>query len=168
MVKWLIPISKCLKRGIVRIIMLVLARGMVAGSKLDSRIKEETEQWHNGFSFMLKSDPFDKGVCLTWSYGKLKYSFKTTNEQRADIIICFKNVEAAFLVFTGQLGIAKAFTEHRFTVKGDIFQGIPIVRCMNIVESYLFPRFISKRILKRIPDKETSSLRIYSSVFLGI
>jgi hypothetical protein len=42
------------------------------------------------------------------------------------------------------------------------------VRCVDIIEGYLFPRFLTKHILKGAPVKELSSLTVYRKVLFGI
>ena len=79
----------------------------------------------------------------------------------------FKSPADAFRVFTGQIGVAQAYGEHRFVVKGNLSLALAFTRCVDRVEGYLFPAVLAKRILKRLPKKEVSSLRVYASVLLG-
>jgi hypothetical protein len=65
-------------------------------------------------------------------------------------------------------GIADAYAQHRFAMKGDIAATLQLVRCMEMAEAYLFPRMMSRRILKAVPDKQVSSLRVYAAVVFGI
>ena len=44
---------------------------------------------------------------------------------------------------------------------------MPFVRCVDITEGYLFPDLLAKRILKRLPEKEVSTARVYGSILLG-
>ena len=44
---------------------------------------------------------------------------------------------------------------------------MPFVRCVDIVEGYLFPAFMARRILKRLPKKEVSTARVYGAVLFG-
>lgn len=167
MLSMLTLISKNVKRVLIKIIMLFMSKGIISGSLLDSGVKQELMNWNEGFSFILKSDHNDTGRYICWEGGRLTSGKGKLSEDEADIVICFKNIEAAFMVMTGRISVAKAFAEHRFIMKGDIFKGMSIVRIMNIVEGYLFPPFISRKILKRIPDKEVSSLRMYRHILLG-
>lgn len=86
----------------------------------------------------------------------------------ADVDIQFKCLDEAFLLATGQLGVAQAYAEHRFTLTGDIAATMPFVRCVNIVEAYLFPKIMTRRILLSVPKKEHSTLAIYCRVILGV
>lgn len=92
-----------------------------------------------------------------------------SKEMPVDFAVSFKNLEAALLVLTAQIGIAQAYAEHRFAMKGDInTYGMPLVQCLYAVENYLFPYFIVKRILKRIPLKHRSSVRVYVKTLFGL
>lgn len=42
------------------------------------------------------------------------------------------------------------------------------VRCVDIIEGYLFPSFITRHILKGAPVKEQSSLAVYRKVLFGV
>jgi hypothetical protein len=87
----------------------------------------------------------------------------------ADAVIEFKSLDAALLVLTGQIGIDRAYAEHRFSLKGDLFSiGMPLVRCLYIVESYLFPKSIAKKILKRWPKRSSSGFAVYFHTIFGV
>ncbi len=91
------------------------------------------------------------------------------NTPDADVIIMFNNIEAALLILTGQIGIDRAYAEHRFSIKGDLCSiGMPMVRCLYIVESYLFPNFINKKILKRPPERSSSKFTVYFHTIFGV
>ena len=84
-----------------------------------------------------------------------------------DLEITYKSIDVAFLMFTGRLGVSKAYAEHRFTLKGEIGKAMSLVRCIDIVEAYLFPKFITKNILKEIPKKSMGLVRCYGNVLFG-
>ncbi|MCJ7689563.1 MAG: hypothetical protein MUO60_09635 [Clostridiaceae bacterium] len=107
------------------------------------------------------------GPCLVMKKINNKLYYCGKSEIDADLSIYFKNIEAALLVLTGRIGIAQAFAEHRFIVKGDIMESMSLVRCLNIVEAYLFPNFIVKKILIKVPKKETSSVHVYLRTILA-
>ena len=81
--------------------------------------------------------------------------------------IRFKSPDDAFRVFTGQIGIAQAYAQHRFTLRGNMGLAMPFVRCVDIAEGYLFPTVLARRILKRRPKKEISTARVYLAVLFG-
>ena len=41
------------------------------------------------------------------------------------------------------------------------------VRCVDIVEAYLFPKFITKRILKEVPKKYANIITTYRYVLFN-
>lgn len=42
-----------------------------------------------------------------------------------------------------------------------------VVRCVDLVESYLFPKFITKNILKEVPKREKSMLSVYRTILFN-
>jgi hypothetical protein len=95
--------------------------------------------------------------------GLLKY--RSSAPESADLIITFKSLESAFLIFTAQCGTCQGFAENRFIVNGDISMAMSLTRCLNVIQGYLFPSLISKLILKRVPPmplyKQLVRLYIY-------
>ena len=65
------------------------------------------------------------------------------------------------LVFTGMMSVKSAYLEHRFSLRGDVFESMRFVRCVDLVETYLFPRFMAKRILNHQEKKYKPTLLIY-------
>ena len=84
-----------------------------------------------------------------------------------DLELRFKSIDSAFLVFTGMMGISRAYAEHRISVKGDIGDTMTLVRIIDIAEAYLFPRIMTRRILRSVPMKERSTISVYRMVLLG-
>ena len=66
-----------------------------------------------------------------------------------------------------QLGVAGAYAQHRFTVRGSVSDAMGFVRCVDLAEGYLFPAFWARAILKELPQKRLSSLRVYAAALLG-
>lgn len=116
---------------------------------------------------LLKVEP--KGPCLVMQKrdGKLHFAGARVPD-KVDLAIYFKNIEAAFLVVTGRISIAQAYAEHRFTLKGDIFITMPLVRALNITEAYLFPGFMTKKLMEKMPVRSNNKFNIYMAAILGI
>ena len=89
-------------------------------------------------------------------------------EKLPDIDIRFKGLAFSFAVFTGQIGIAEAFSGHMMYVNGDFSKIMSLVRCMEQAERYLFPSFMGRRILKKLLPKKISSLRLYASIIFSM
>ena len=63
-------------------------------------------------------------------------------------------------------GTTSGFTREAFMyVNGDFSKIMSLVRCMEQAERYLFPSFITRRILKTLLPKKISSIRLYMSIF---
>jgi len=160
------PGKKKCKTFLAKTVFWFLGRGAQATAKYDMRAAAEVYTWEDGMNIVLKVESNGPVMAMGKRNGKLLYL--GSKEMPAKITIYFKNIEAALLVLTGRIGIPQAFSEHRFTLKGDIAEGMSVVRCLTLVEAYLFPKFITKKIIKRLPKKQCSSLKIYSATLFGI
>ncbi len=83
--------------------------------------------------------------------GRLVYLGTRGNEDKAEIVISIKNTEAAFQMLTGQLGTDVAYARHCIAARGDISLTVSVTRVLNRVETYLFPAFLARRLMKRLP-----------------
>jgi len=140
-----------------------LVRALKYLSTADSKIRSEAHAWPNGKSLRLEV-PGAGGFTVTgtpWGFKKLD------KETPGDVTIRFKSPSDAFRVFTGQISVAQAYAQHKFVLRGDMALAMPFVRCVDITEGYLFPDVLAKRILKRLPEKEVSTARVYGSILLG-
>lgn len=147
------------------IVLQVLFRAIRVLSHCDSRIKQELLELPEGQVVKLSVSPHEKSRSLTFavSSGTVHKSDKSPN-----IHIVFKNEAMAFRVFTGRMGIAGAYAAHAFTLRGNINETMGIVRVVDMVEGYLFPKFMTRRILKDIPKKQLPTLAVYLRLIPGI
>jgi hypothetical protein len=74
------------------------------------------------------------------------------NSSDAHLVVSFKNMESAFLMFTARISTAQGYCEHRLAVTGDIPLAMSAIRCLNVIETYLFPKIIAQNVVKRIPQ----------------
>lgn len=158
-------INNKFKSLVAKIVMLVLYRAIKVLAREDSRIMNEFLTWKDGLTVALEASPDGTAIYMQKYDDKLKRIKACSN---VDIRIIFRSVDAAFLVLTGQMGVARAYAEHRFMLNGDICQTMSLVRCIDIAESYLFPRLLTKRILRKVEKKEFSTLRVYRKIFVGV
>ena len=158
-------INNKFKLLVAKIVMLVLYRAIKVLAREDSRIMNEFLSWKDGLTVALEASPDGTAIYMQKYGDKLKRTKACSN---VDIRITFRSVDAAFLVLTGQMGVARAYAEHRFMLNGDICQTMSLVRCIDIAESYLFPRLLTKRILRKVEKKEFSTLRVYRKIFVGV
>lgn len=154
-----------IKAFISKIVLFFLYRGFKAGYKFDERIRKEIDEWKEGYTAIIETGIKNVRLCIRKENGKLK---RIDGLDDADIVITFKSIDAAFLMFTGRLGVAKAYAQHRFTLKGEINKTMSLVRVIDLVEAYLFPKIITKHILKEVPKKNANLLRTYLYVLTNI
>lgn len=151
------------QRLVCRVVMFFLFRALNALATRDSRVAAETAAWPESRVLGLEV-PGGPALYLA-RRGKRLARLRPDNAP--DILIRFKSVRDGFYVFTGQLGVAAAYAQHRFTVRGNVSDTMSFVRCVDLAEGYLFPPFWAKAILKELPQKQLSSLRLYAAVLLG-
>jgi len=142
-----------------------LGRAFAAAASLDPRVAGEVTGWAEGLTVLLEVEPYGPYLALGKRDGSLHLLRRRPDP--ADLAIYFKNPAGAWRVLSGQIGIAPAYAEHRFCLAGDIAMGMSLVRCLNLVEAYLFPPVLSNRILKRPPQLRRSRLRIYTAAIFG-
>ena len=153
-------------KGLVaKIVLFVLYRAIKVLAHEDSRIMAEFQTWKDGLTVVLETGHNGPSINLMKNGDRL---VRCGRIEKADIRITFRSLDAAFLVLTGQMGVARAYAEHRFMLSGDICQTMSIVRCIDIAESYLFPRLMTRRILRKVEKKEFSTLRVYRKIFVGV
>lgn len=157
--------SLALKAIVAKIVLFVLYRAIKVLAHEDSRIMSEFDSWRNGLTVVLETGNGGPSITLMKRGRKL---VRCHHVDDADIRITFRSLDAAFLVLTGQMGVARAYAEHRFMLSGDISQTMSIVRCIDIAESYLFPRLMTRRILRKVENKEFSTLHVYRKIFVGV
>ena len=141
------------KKMVSAVILHFLFHGLNVLYQKDERVRLEVEEWEDGFTWGKKTEE-----------GLLRLYGREAVPEAMDLMIRFKSVDAAFLVMSGQVGVAGSYARHGFVLKGDIARAMSIVRCMDLVEAYLFPRLISKKILKEVPGKRMGLLHTYLAV----
>lgn len=154
-----------IKTGISKIVLFFLYKGFKVTYKHDDNVKKEIDSWKDGFSAVIDTGIKNTKLIIKKEDTKI---VKLKAIENPNIEIKFKSPDAAFLMFTGRLGVSKAYAEHRFTLKGEIREAMSLVRCIDIVEAYLFPNIITKNILKYRPQKSMGIIRTYVSALLNI
>lgn len=147
------------------LILFFLFRGLRVLSVHDSRVRQEMEAWPQGLSVKLVCGGRGPVLSMTWTGSR--GLVRQRHNCPADITMVFKTPERALLVLTGLCGISQAYAGHYFSLEGDIHMAMGFVRCVEIAEAYLFPRFMSHRILRRVPEKQMPALLVYGMILLG-
>lgn len=148
------------------VVMEVLYRAVRSLAASDSRVMYEIARLPHGSVISFAVSPDEKAPRLTFRVAD--GTIKKVKADKYDVEIIFKSVSSAFLVFTGQMSVAGAYAAHAFYLFGSINMAMPVVRVVDIAESCLFPRIITKRILTRVYKREVPAVLTYLSLpFFG-
>jgi len=153
-------VGKGFKRGVARVVFAVLGRGLVACSRLDSRVRAEALAWPDGTAITLAIAPGCPRTTIIKRDGRLR-ALGGTRDTTPTLLVTFKSVDGALPVLLGMKSVLQAFAEHRATVLGDLGLAMSLVRCLHVVEGYLFPDIMNRRILPREAVREAGHLRAY-------
>lgn len=158
-----------LKRPYVVLMMDVIGRSLAAASQVDEKVQHEIRRLPPGLMFEMRVMPNGPALVLekTGDCG-LKYLGSHAPRQ-PDVVMKFKHLTHAFMVFSFQEATARAFANDRILLDGEIGHAMKLVRCLNRMESLILPKFIAQRALKRypaisLPEKLLGGGRIYSQV----
>ncbi len=149
-----------MKKRIIAIVFFFLGRGFAACARLDSRVRREVGTWPEGTVVTLRVAPSGPQTSWTVSGGRFRHLGGRAVE--STLLVTFKNAEGALPVFLGMKGVLQGFAEHRSTLAGDIALGMSVVRCLHIVEGYLFPDIMTKRILPAPARREKPMIAAYA------
>jgi hypothetical protein len=146
------PRRKPFKKVINQVVMFVLGRALQSLSRSDPLVQHEVSTWPENMTLMLVVRPDGGSMAVSRAAGgRLIYRGSRLPEQQADVVIYVKNIDSAFAMFTGQLGIDVAYARHTMCARGDLSNTVSVVRTLNIAEAYLFPAFLSRRLMKALP-----------------
>ena len=130
----------------------------------DSRVREAFSAYRTGYVFRLNAGMETDDARLTFCIAENGGLAKMKDDAPADMEITMKTVHEAFKVFVGVTGIADAYARHWFFVKGNPYETMGLVRGLELAEAYLFPSFLAKRILSRVPHKQCAAMRVYGAM----
>lgn len=150
------------RKALAAIVFVFLGRGLVAAARHDARVRTEVLTWPDDTTIAMLIAPDGPRLTLRKHNGRLEY-LGLKSSLASTLTVEFKSVDVALPVLLGMKGVLQAFAEHRSTLAGDLGLGMSLVRCLHIVEGYLFPDIMGKRILPRAPSREVSRFSVYAS-----
>jgi hypothetical protein len=154
--------ARAVKRFLAAVVFAVMGRGLVACARLDSRVREEVTSWPEGTIVTLAIAPRGPRTSVRKRDGHL--TALGGGDIEATLLVTFKNVDGALPVLIGMKGVLQSFAEHRASLSGDVALGMSLVRCLHILEGYLFPDLMTRRILPRPATREVGHLRAYAGL----
>ncbi|NTU71405.1 MAG: hypothetical protein HGB10_06265 [Coriobacteriia bacterium] len=154
--------AKPIRKILAGTVLFFLGRGLVAAVRVDSRVRDELRTWPTGTIVTIAIAP--DGPQISWEYRAGRLAYLGRRIVKPTIAVTYKSVDVALPVLIGRQGILSAFAEHRSTLLGDIGLGMSLVRCLHIVESYLFPDVIGRNVLPGAPSRQVSHVRAYAAL----
>ncbi len=151
-------LSYRLKKTVVSIALLALGVTFEKVSRHSAELKEEIKDWKKGIVISLGVLPKGPAISLKEENGAIRYLGR--GYKKPDVKILFKNVDCAFLPFTAQMGSHVAFIQHRALLHGNVTDGIRANRAMGIVQAYLLPGIVFKKVFK-LPPRLTLKQKLF-------
>lgn len=161
----LLPLAQ---KAYVTAMMDIIGRGLVSASQVDEEIRREIAGFPVGMTFQMVVLPKGPGfTAQVQADGTLKRLTDFTG--KVDLVIKFKHVSLAFLVFSFQEGTARAFANDRMIADGEVSHAIRLVRCLDKMEALILPKPVAALAVKRYPllpltEKVGKAARIYGKV----
>jgi hypothetical protein len=156
--------ANTLEKIVVKSGFFLLKKAVLFVQNKDSDFQEDMSSFRDGFRIKLRvTDPFeDYYISFEKRDGKL---FSVKDEKDVDLEIVFKGLKTAYRIFLTISTVHKSFVENKLLVYGDLAKAMTLIRMLNVVQSYLYPPFLSQRALKR-PKKlnlsqEMTRLKLY-------
>lgn len=146
----------------VKLLLDVMGRALEAATQLDETMRGEIAVLKPGFIFEMSVMPSGPGIVMQKQQdGSMRY-LGGAAFSKPDLRIQIKHMAHAFLLLSFQESTASAFANDRMVMDGDISLALKIVRCLNRLESFILPKAIAKRAVKRYP-----SITLREKTFLG-
>lgn len=149
------------KSAFCSLILTFLCRAIAELNEKDSLIRAEFAELPNDYKVNIGILPYGNYIGIIKTQAGLKV--KKNGFATADLNVYFKSVPAAKNVMLAKQNLAQSYSQHALIVGGDIAIAMGLVRAINRVECYLFPRFMTKKILPKI-KKETCTLGVYCKI----
>ena len=149
---------------VVAIVLRVVHAALVELMALDSRVAQEFARMPEGLSYSIRTGHGGPVLHVQWKDGKLH---RLADLPLPSCALRIKSMPLSFRLFTGQMGLSQAYARQAFTMGGEVADVMRLARLVNLVESYLFPKVITRRIMTDVPETEVCFLRAYARILLG-
>ncbi len=154
------------KRAVVSSSMRTMGATFELVSEKCPELQSELGEWEDGRVVGLGVLPDGPAISLVAEQGRIRFLGKGL--QNPTISILFKNMDAAAMIFGGQMGAHMGSVEHRVILHGNLVHAMQTVRAMNITQKFLMPTMLLNRNTKRPVRLSGAELRIKSRVLAGL
>ena len=155
------------KTMVLSVVLYVLYAAFYELKDMDSRFMEEVDDWEDKICYRIRVMNNGPSLILMKRKGKF-VRYQNLPDQLIHVDMMIKSIDSAFIIFTGRMSVAQAYAKHTFTVRGEIADTMKMARCVDLAEANLFPKLITKRILKEVPEREIGVVSLYACILIGI
>ncbi len=160
-----------MKKFIISIAIMFIEKALIFLSNKDKKIIQELNYFDKNYQFILQINEVNKQLNLIYLPEKGLIRYKKNKYSEYDckkLIIKIKDVYSGYLMMTGQIGTNQAYCENRIQLNGNISDSIVFVRILTKAERYLFPKFMARKIMLRLPKMGVYEIFLKLRLFLGI
>ncbi len=154
------------KQTLVKTSLLALASTFEIVSRKSPAMRAEISDWESGLVFSVGVLPDGPAITMRKETDGLHYLGKGHLDPKLKLL--FKSTDSALMARLGLIGSHTAFAQHRAIVHGSLYEAMQVNRAMAIVQKYLMPGLILKRITKRPPPMSGRDYLIKAQVMSGL
>ncbi len=154
------------KYALLDISLSTLAAAFEEVAKRVPEFKAEIAGWNDGRRVAVGVLPRGPSITLEKRGDRINYLGKGLLSP--DVSFLFKNLDSGVMVLTGLMSSHQAVAECRVLIDGDTSQAMELNRTLAIVETYLFPMIILKRIFKTPPKLSPGQLITKAKVYSAL
>ncbi|WP_104488031.1 hypothetical protein [Acinetobacter indicus] len=162
-------VKPALQQAYVKLMMDVIGRGLVMANQVDQEIKQEVAKFPANFILSMKVFPNGPAFIARVTEDH-QLELLPELDGKPDLVITFKHLTHAFLVFSFQESTAQAFAHDRMIADGDLSYAIRLVRCLNKMEALILPKMVAQLAVKEYPNNLGLKDKIMeaSSIYLKV
>lgn len=121
------------------------SRALLCCNKYDESFKAYVASLPEKFIFRFRVLPYGATMTIIKSGEKLEVRNKEDMSVKPDVDVCFKNIEGAFMFFTGKKSLSKCFAQSALVIYGDVANMMTFSHMFDIAASYI----LAKKYLKK-------------------
>lgn len=148
-----------------------LGRAVQACAAVDPSVRGEFKRLPDGFTFVLSVYPGGPGMAIAkQADGKVRYLGRGSPDSDADLRMVIASPVLAMSLFTFRESTTVAAARERIGVHGSLSYACSMVRVIDLAETYLLPRSLAVKAVKRYQSPKHRRLRraaVYVRVITG-
>lgn len=130
------------------LIIKLLIKAIDILAEKDSTIKNEVKNFEQGYCIQFCDITKKYNQVFCFEDGGCVLCTKKFKEEKIvpDMTIELKSKRAFRKLLLGQISCKGAFNAHQIVLYGNIFKAMGLIRIIDIVEQYIFPKFMTKKL----------------------